>query len=139
MSQVEVLRKRGDGMFPCNDTLSDEDGMFIRTAVKSAKCIPRFWKHFYVPTDQIESNIPECNSSIQYANIRRNFLPPNNFENVTKLYKEPCNQMRVMFNLLQKSPTSLLGSSLVLAINYDTEEYRETLNHRAFGELINCN
>ena len=84
----------------------------------------------------MKSNLPECNSTIQYANIHRGCLPPNNFEYIKRLYKEPCNQMRVTINLLQKNPTGLPRSSLVLSFNYNTEEYRETLNNRAFGELI---
>ena len=139
VSQVEVVRQRRDGISQCNDTLSNEDDMFIRTAVQYSKCIPSFWKNLYLSTDTIGSKLPECNSSIQYANIHRNFLPPNNFENITKLYKEPCNQMRVTFNVLQKSATNIPRGFLVLAFNYDTEEYRETLNHKAFGELVNRN
>jgi hypothetical protein len=137
LSQVEVVRKRPDGIIQCNNKLLDEDDMYIRTAIKYAKCIPSFWKNVYLSSDTVESHLPECNSSIQYADIHRNFLPPNSFESTAKMYKEPCNQMRVTFNLLQKSPTTPLRSSLVLAFNYNTEEYRETRNHRLFGELFN--
>ena len=136
MSHVEVVRKRHDGIIQCNETLLDEDDMFIGAAIKYSRCVPNFWKNIYLSSNTTESNLPESNSSIQYANIHRGCLPPNNFETIQKLYKEPCNQMRVTINLLQKSPTSLPRSSLVLALNYNTEEYRETLNHRAFGELI---
>ena len=135
MSHVEVVRKRFDGIIQCNATIDNEDDMWVQNSIKSAKCIPSYWKNVYLSSDAIEPNLPECNSSIQYANLHKYYLPPNNFENITKLYQEPCNQMRITLNLLQKDLHSP-GSALVLAFNYNTEEYRETLNNRAFGELI---
>jgi hypothetical protein len=135
MSHVEVVRKRFDGIIQCNATIDNEDNMWVQNSIKSAKCIPSYWKNVYLSSDAIEPNLPECNSSFQYANLHKYYLPPNNFENITKLYQEPCNQMRITLNLLQKDLHSP-GSALVLAFNYNTEEYRETLNNRAFGELI---
>ena len=132
LSHVEVVRKRFDGIIQCNATLDDEDDMWIQKAISSVKCIPTYWKK--TSSDTIKPNLPECNCSTQYANLHKHFLPPNNFESTTKLYKEPCNQMRITLNLLQKDLHNP-GSALVLAFNYNTEEYRETLNHRAFGEL----
>ena len=77
--------------------------------------------------------VPDCNFSGQYENIHDQYLPPNNFDAGAKLYDSPCNQMRTTLNYLQKD-LSTADSVLVLAMSYNTEEYREVLNHRAMGK-----
>ena len=79
MSHVEVVRKRFDGIIQCNATLDNEDGMWVQNAITSAKCIPSYWKNVYLSSDAIKPNLPECNCSIQYANLHKHNLPPNNF------------------------------------------------------------
>ena len=132
ISHVEVVRKRSDGVTPCNDELEDEDRLWIESVVSSAKCIPTYWKRFNLTSPDDGPNLPVCNSSTQYDILHTHYLPPNNFDYVTRLYKEPCSQMKITLNLLQKDLPSP-DNSLVLAFNYNTEEYRETVSHRSFG------
>ena len=141
ISDLEMVRKRFDGVDPCNDTLENEDHYWLKNVINDVNCVPSFWKEIYLSSQMyqenvssINSNVPDCNSSIQYANIHKNYLPPNNFDRVTRLYNEPCNRMRLTLNILQKDKKNL-NNALILAFNYNIEEYRETLNHRAFGKL----
>ena len=137
ISHVEVIRKRSDGVIPCNEALKDEDRLWIESVIQDVNCIPSYWKGLYFPTREPRLDIPECNSSKQYHDIHKHYLPPNSFEAATKLYQKPCNQMKITMNLLQKDIASP-DSSLVLAFNYNTEEYRETLSYRAFGKVYRC-
>ena len=133
ISHIEVIRKRPDGVFQCNNSLANEDYFWVQNVVESIGCVPKYWKEIYHSTVQKLSRLPPCNSSTEYANLHKNYLPPNNFETVTKLYKEPCNQMKITTNLIQKD-LSNPDNAIILAFNYNSEEYRESRNHRAFGK-----
>ena len=133
ITQVEVIRKRPDGVLKCSRDLQNEDHEWIVNAAKSAGCVPKFWKEIYSLRHREGPKLSECNSSQQYYKIHKHFLPPNNFANVAKMYTEPCNQMKITTNLIQKDMVNT-ENTIVLAFNYKSEEYRETLNHRAFGE-----
>ena len=143
ISDLEMVRRRFDSVSQCNDTLENEDHHWLMNVIDDVKCIPTYWKEIYLTQSQMNKqnttltnpDIPECNSSTQYANIHSNYLPPNNFDRVTRLYKEPCNRMRLTLNFLRQDKKKV-GSSLILAFNYNIEEYRETLNHRAFGKIL---
>ena len=143
ISDLEVVRGRFDGIKQCNDTLENEDHYWRKNVIHDVNCIPTYWKEIYTEsskmyqknTTSINSNILECNSSTQYDNIHSNYLPPNNFDRVTRLYNEPCNRMRLTLNTLRQDKNDV-GNSLILSFNFNIEEYRETLNHRAFGKLL---
>ena len=135
ISTVEVVRKRFDGVTPCNDELEDEDRLWIESVVRAEKCIPIYWKGLNRQSAISGLDLPVCNSSIQYDEINKHYLPPNNFYAGTKLYKKPCSKMKVTLSHLQKDLPSP-EQSLVLEFNYNTEEYRETLSHRAFGRYF---
>ena len=132
ISQVDVVRKRQDGIIQCNNGLNDEDSQWLNSVISDVKCAPTYWRDIHRSTLG-HCKVPECNFSGQYENIHDQYLPPNNFNTGAKLYDSPCNQMRTTLNYLQKD-LSTADSVLVLAISYNTEEYREVLNHRAMGK-----
>ena len=43
INQVEVLRKRSDGVTPCNDSLTDEDKVWRENVMIKVGCIPENW------------------------------------------------------------------------------------------------
>ena len=135
ITQVEVIRKRADGMIKCNPELRNEDHEWVVNAVRSVGCIPKFWKKIYSTRPDEVPILTECDSARDYDTIHKHFLPPNNFETVAKRYTNPCDQMKITTNLMQKDMINT-ENTIVLAFNYKSEEYRETLNHRAFGKLI---
>ena len=128
LNQVEVLRKRYDGSTPCNDSLANDDRMWLETVMTAVNCIPSYWKGLY---HLQESNLPECNSKTQYKDLNQYYLPPNNIDNGTILYEEPCNQMRITTSVITND---YQDNHLVLGFRYAREEYRETNNYRAFGK-----
>ena len=133
VSHVEVIRKRPDGVVQCNDSLANEDYVWVQKVVESLGCVPKYWEEIYKSAASNPSGLLQCNSSDQYAKSHKRYLPPNNFETVTKLYKEPCNQMKITANLIQKDLANP-DNVMVLAFNYNSEEYRESINHCAFGK-----
>ena len=133
INQVDVIRKRAYGVMKCKADLTNEDHEWVVNAVMAVGCIPKFWKEIYLTRNQELLKLSECNSSEQYAAVHKQYLPPNNFDYVAKLYKEPCNQMKITTNLIQKDLTKS-ENTIVLAFKYNSEEYRETLNHKAFGK-----
>ena len=133
VSHVEVIRKRPDGVVQCNDSLANEDYFWVQKVVESLGCVPKYWEEIYRSAPSTPYRLLQCNSSDQYAKLHKKYLPPNNFETVTKLYKEPCNQMKITTNLIQKD-LSNPDNAIVLAFNYNSEEYRESINHCAFGK-----
>ena len=42
INQVEVLRKRRDGVTPCNDSLTDEDKVWRENVMVKVGCIPEY-------------------------------------------------------------------------------------------------
>ena len=133
ISQVDVVRKRADGVVPCNDKIDDENEVWLNSVIQEVKCIPQYWENaHHISSATPHLNLPKCNSSNQYRNIHKNYLPPNNFESGAKLYSGTCSQMRTTLNIIQKDLPKA-GDVLVVGISYNTEEYRETLSYRAFG------
>ena len=132
LSQVEVLRKRSDGLSSCNESLESEDHLWLEKVVNNVKCLPTYWKGLLQPSSLQHFNVSTCNSSKNYDYIHSNFLPPNYFENGSTLYHGlgPCNQMRVVLSVLTKEDVS---ESLILGFRYSREEYRETNNIEKFG------
>ena len=133
ISQVDVVRKRADGVVPCNDEIHDENEEWLSSVIQETKCIPQYWKGaLRMSSSTPHLDLPNCNTSDQYRNIHDNYLPPNNFESGEKLYSGTCNQMRTTLNIIQND-LPLADDVLILEISYNSEEYRETLSYRAFG------
>ena len=133
ISQVDVVRKREGGIIPCHDGIGDEDQQWLNSVINDVECVPTYWRDIHHSSSSVHCKIPDCNSSELYENLHEQYLPPNNFDTGANLYDSPCNQMRTTLNYLQKD-LSTADSVLVLAISYNTEEYREVLNHRAMGK-----
>ena len=133
ISQVDVVRKREGGIIPCHDGLNDEDHQWLNSVISNVTCVPTYWGDIHHSSSSVHCKIPDCNSSDQYENLHEQYLPPNNFDTGAYLYDSPCNQMRTTLNYLQKD-LSTADNVLVLALSYNTEEYREVLNHRAMGK-----
>ena len=134
INQVEVLRKRPDGAVPCNSTLENEDVLWRESIIRKVGCIPPYWIELYPytntkPNDKPYYNFRRCNSSKQLQLISNHFLPPKHTGNGTSLYVGPCNQLGITASVIQSD----LEENLILGFNYVVEEYRETVNRRAFG------
>ena len=72
------------------------------------------------------------------SHIHYNFLPPNNFENGSRLYEgqASCNQMQIMLSVSTKeSPISSDDQRLILGFQHARAEYRETINIKKFGNM----
>ena len=135
ISQVDVVRKREGGIIPCHDGLDDEDHQWLNSVISEVRCVPTYWRGTHHSSSSAHAEIPDCNSSDQYGNLHEHYLPPNNFDTGANLYDSPCDQMRTTLNYLQKD-LSTADNVLVLALSYNTEEYREVLNHRAMGKNL---
>lgn len=130
INQVEVLRKRPDGSVPCNSSLENEDILWREKIMQHVGCIPPYWSELH-PSSKTAFNdeLYKCNTTEQLQLIREHYLPPKHTDNGTKLYIGPCNQFGITASVIQSD----LEENLILGFNYVVEEYRETVNRRAFG------
>ena len=134
INQVEVLRKRSDGVIPCNDSLLNEDMVWRENVMRKVGCIPEYWSDlhsdFSIDTIEKEGRSSKCNSSEQLRQISKYYLPPKHTGNGASLYTGPCIQLGITASVIQ---SDLQEENLVLGFNYVVEEYSETINSRAFG------
>ena len=133
INQVEVLRKRSDGVVPCNDTLENDDMVWRENVMKKVGCIPEYWEklhsNFHLMDDH-QLPLNKCTTTEQFQHISSYYLPPKHTDNGTSLYIGPCNQMGITASVTQ---SDLKEENLVLGFSYVVEEYRETINRRAFS------
>ena len=134
INQVEVLRKRWNGVVPCNASLKNEDLIWREAIMKKIGCIPEYWSELHPDLSKkggdVSVHLNKCNTSEQLQEIRRYYLPPKHTDNGTSLYIGPCNQLGITASVIQ---SDLKEQNLVLGFNYVVEDYRETINSRAFG------
>ena len=138
LSHVEVLRERPDGFIPCDKNIENEDALWLEKVMKNVNCVPTYWTGLKNTQQLRNSNLPICNSSERYNYIHENFLPPNNFENGSMLYKGQgsCNQMQIMLSVSTKeSPISSDDQRLILGFQHARAKYRETTNIKKFGKI----
>ena len=133
INQVEILRKRSDAKVPCNHSLQDDDRAWKENVIKKVGCIPPYWFEPYSDESNkdkklYDSSIRKCTDPEQLFQISEHFLPPKHTDNGTNLYDGPCNQMVVSAGVTQSD----VEENLIIGLNYFVEEYRETINRRAF-------
>ena len=99
ISDVVVLRERENAIIPCNETLTDEDSMWISSIVEEwIGCIPAYWTVF-LENSSLDTNLEECLPH-QYEYIRKEVLPPSKrrsfgvFKNASRFYVNPCSTMQ---------------------------------------------
>ena len=137
LSHVEVLRKRSDGFATCNENLKNEDHLWLEKVISEIKCIPTYWKGLEDQLSLQLNSFSICNSSAYYDYVDLNFLPPNYFENGSRLYsgKGSCTQMRIMLSVSTKeSPIASDDQRLIIGFRHARDEYRETINIKKFGK-----
>ena len=134
INQVEVLRKRRDGIIPCNSTLKGEDIIWRENIMKKVGCIPDYWSELHKDSNlkdiRNKMQLIKCSKKEQFQLLASDYLPPRHTDNGTKLYTGPCNQMGITASVTQ---SDLKEENLVLGFSYVVEEYRETYNRRAFS------
>ena len=133
INQVDVLRKRYNGMVPCNDSLKNDDMVWREKVMEEVGCIPAYWMdlHPHINSQRRDTtNLPKCMTSQQYRQISQYYLPPRHTDNGTRLYVGPCDQMGITASVTQ---SDLGEGELVFGFSYVVEEYRETVNTRAFA------
>ena len=133
VNQVEVLEKREDAQIPCNKSLTEFDLMYKDSVVKSIGCIPNYWKRF-LNNSGIEkmdkTKIPNCNTKDQYLHASQ--YEPLYFQNGSKLFRQPCRQMTVSYDM-STSDISYKAGELGLTIYYGSENYKLFRNVQSYG------
>ena len=94
IDSIEVLKKRKNSVTPCNDTLLNEDKMWIETAINKMGCVPPFFKRFESNESQKsdELTLKSCKKE-QLAAFRKAYSPNRHFETIENQYLQPCGQM----------------------------------------------
>ena len=120
------------------NNLKNEDHLWLEKVISEIKCIPTYWKGLEDQLSLQFDSLPICSSSAYYDYVDLNFLPPNYFENGSRLYagQGSCTQMRVMLSVSTKeSPISSDDQRLIIGFRHARDEYRETINIKKFGKL----
>ena len=133
VNQVEVLEKREDAEIRCNKSLTDFDLTYKESVVKSIGCIPRYWNHFLNNSGiekMEETRIPNCKTKDQYLHASQ--YQPLYFQNGSKLFRQPCRQMTVSYDM-STSDISYKAGELGLTIYYGSENYKLFRNVQSYG------
>ena len=131
---VEVLKKRPNANKPCNESLLDDDSQWRNTVMDIVGCIPDFWKKFH----NHDGGLPNC-TRMQYLEIDTQYSPNRNFEDVAKLYMDPCKQMNAAVTTtssLEARTDSRFRFRLIF--QHATEEFKATVNNEAFNAETLC-
>ena len=133
ISEIEVLRRRGNSKLPCNETIANEDDYFREVLIQKVGCVPDYWKTFISNTSLSTSLSPKCNYT-QYKMLSQILNTP---MEKNELYLYPCLHMKTRIEQPSKETIRLdggLSPSFVLILNYRTqyELYKEITNHREF-------
>ena len=133
INHVDVLRKRNKPEKPCNEQLKNEDSLWRSKIIENVGCIPSYWANLenHVPEAEIfHHDLEICNLKTEYEKLATIYLPPKHMKNGRQLYTGSCNYMEIISSV---SKSDSPDDDLLLAINYKTESFRETINVRAIG------
>ena len=117
--QVSVLRKRPDGIIPCNPDLHDDDEEFRRHVMETVGCIPPYWNRL-----RQTSTMNRCKSSSQLKKIYQKIK---NYKQVMDQYTPSCSDMSIISTL------NLDYKRTGVRMQYMNYGYEEIINQRDFG------
>ena len=64
---IQVLKKRANGIKPCNNSIRDNDNTTLQAATDSIRCITSYWRHFVNTT--YNNHFLACDRTDQYNEI----------------------------------------------------------------------
>ena len=100
VNAVNVLRKRKDSPKPCNDTLYDEDTVWIQNVIRQLNCTPPFFK-------EVESTFGINKTYVTNVACKKEklfefhskYAPDLHFETIARFYDPPCTEMESIVGL----------------------------------------
>ena len=130
---VKILRKRADAVTACNKNITNNDKIYKEALIMEVGCIPSYWKRFFV--GKKFEYLPDCTKQTQFQQLAH-MLPTmsenTNLRNGTKLYDQPCNEMKVC-SILYKRNERHVNNKLWIGFYYDEDEYLEVVNKKAIS------
>ena len=136
IGQVDILRKRVDGKFPCDPNMENEDDYKLEQIVKKVGCIPTFWERF-AGAIGLQQTLPKCKNTKDYKNTWEQLWGSlNSFKTNGGNYKSPCTMM--ITSTTTRDDAEPIGEGMLrLKLEYNYNLYREILNTRAYtGETL---
>ena len=138
INQVEVLRKRADGVVPCHDDEEyNEDLEWILKVATEIGCVPIFWRGAYLKNNSqmIEelASLTECSTEVQYSQTD-NYTSRYNIMKKLNPVLKPCTQTSIFSSLDIYYVSNENEHEFLLKISHISEEYKETLNVKGFDE-----
>ena len=129
VNAVDVLHKRKDSFKPCNDSLYDEDAVWIQNVIRLLNCTPSFLQDAYSSFGRNKINISSgvCSKEM-LSKFDRRYAPKNEFETIAKRYHRPCTEMESTVTsaaLIDKTESGLVGDADLLVRQPDTLYYLE--------------
>ena len=132
-NKMERIQKRPNANVPCD--VDNDDIHYLATAVQLTRCIPAYWKRFVPEMTAIHfADKEDCTNRSQYKLLNNEYLPTLNkargFQTVAMHYKKPC--IESTYAVANEKKQYLLGSSLRVTIDFNTESYLNIENTEAF-------
>ena len=93
VNAVDVLHKRKDSFEACDDSLYEEDTVWIQNAIRLLNCTPSFMDHMKssVWMDKNRQSNETCNKKM-LQEFHSNYEPEFNFARIAESYDQPCNE-----------------------------------------------
>ena len=131
IGQVDILRQRDDGKFPCDPTIENEDDYKLEQVIIKVGCIPTFWEQFAGKIG-LQQTLPKCKNTTDYFKAWDQLWGSlTSYKTNDANNKSPCTTM--MTSITTRDATnSIAEGSLQLKLEYHHSLYREILNTRAY-------
>ena len=132
IGQVDVLRKRKDGKFPCDPAIENEDDYKLEQVIKKVGCIPTFWEQFAGRVG-IQHTLPKCKNTTDYFKLLDQLWGSfTSFKTNDANNKSPCTTMMTSITTTSGNANFIAEGTLRLKLEYHHNLYREILNKRAY-------
>ena len=131
IGQVDILRKREDGKFPCDPTIENEDDYKLEQVIKKVGCIPTVWEQFARGIG-LQQTFPKCKNTTDYFKAWDQLWGSlASFNTNDANNKSPCTTM--MTSITTSGDANFIAEgTLRLKLEYHYDLYREILNDRAY-------
>ena len=117
--RIQVLKKRANGIKPCNNSIRDNDNTTMQAATNSIRCITSYWRRFVDTT--YNNHVLACDRSDQYNEIASLLLRNSENTNVTnsmRFYTQLCIEMKI-WTTLDNRNVRTEAQNLWTTLNYN--------------------
>lgn len=147
LSQMNVVKRRPNGVITCNPIAQDDDSKFWDTLFGNITCLPPYWKNLtgILEKSRTYGNLQECNNEVQLKELNNLVYPQALYDHrkikdiIISSFIPSCYKMTIDVNIKEKDLKKYSKkdpqwkNAVVLRLYFEMEEYQEIKNERDFG------